>query len=195
MKEHLSNQAGRGARRALHRAVAGLSLGLLVALGVSAIGGCKPKQKKALGADCNDASDCDSALCSEATGVCSRTCTYDKECGGDLVCRAMSEATNECNKLQGQAVGGSCMNGGDCGNGICLHYVGKETQPGICSKYCSTGDDCPANYKICDKISDLGMLKVCLPGDPKAAASGSAGSKFGKPHHGGGGKGKHKKKQ
>jgi hypothetical protein len=194
MTEYNSNRAVRGAGRARARVMAGLFLGLFVAFSAASIGGCKPKQKKALGADCNDATDCDSNLCSDATGVCSKSCTYDKECGGDLVCRAMSEAVNECNKMQGQAVGGSCMNGGDCGNGICLHYVGKETQPGICSKYCQTPDDCPANYKICDRISDLGALKVCLPGDAKSAASGSASSKFAKPHHGGG-KGKHNKKK
>lgn len=170
------------------RVAAALFLGSFLAIAATASTGCKPKQKKGIGQDCSDNTDCDSNMCSDATGVCSKQCTYDKDCGGDLVCRAMSETQNECDKKQGQAVGGSCMQGGDCQNGICLHYVGKETQPGICSKYCNVSDDCPANYKICDKISDTGLLKVCIPGDPKAAATGSGRPKFGKPQHGGGGK-------
>jgi hypothetical protein len=186
------DKAGRPRGRVIRRFVAALVFGAFAALSVSSVEGCKPKQKGALGADCNDASDCDSALCSEATGVCSKACTYDKDCGGSLVCHAMSDTHNECNKSQGQAVGGSCMNGGDCANGICLHYVGKEAQPGICSKYCQTTDECPNNYKICDKITDLGLLKVCIPGDPKTASSADK-SKFGKPNHGGKKKKKNKK--
>jgi len=193
-----SYQAPSRAGRALQRAVAGLVVGLVAALSISSIEGCKPKPKGALGADCNDASDCESALCSEATGVCSKACTYDKDCTGGLICHAMNDTHNECNKPEGQQVGGSCMNGGDCANGICLHYVGKEAQPGICSKYCQAPDDCPNNYKICDKISDLGLLKVCIPGDPAKAATSAEKPKFSKPAHGGGGKGgkkKHKKKK
>jgi hypothetical protein len=185
---------------AFYRVATALVAGSLFALTVASVDGCKPKQKKPIGVECDDGADCETNQCSDATGVCTKSCTYDKDCGADLVCRALSETANECNKADGHPVGGQCMNGGECANGICLHYVGKETQPGICSKYCQTSDDCPASYKICDKISDTGMLKVCLPGDPKAAASGSS-PKFGKPQHGGGkkhggdGTGKKKKKK
>jgi hypothetical protein len=99
------------------------------------------------------------------------------------VCRAINDKENECAKAVDQPVGGQCDNGGKCSNGLCLHEVGKETQPGICSKYCQTNDDCPTGYKMCSSISDSGLIKVCLPGDPKAA--GSSGKKFGKPNHGG----------
>ena len=159
------------------RVGAGMGALVLAALVAGSLGGCKlfkPKEKKLLGAECVNDLDCDSLTCSTTGNVCSQTCTYDKDCAGapGLVCRRKDDSSgNWCSTTIGVAPGGSCSNTWDCQHNECLKYVGKEDQPGLCTKYCATTDDCPAGQKICEKISDTGMLKVCLPGDPAAAAS------------------------
>jgi hypothetical protein len=145
---------------------------VFAALMVGSLGGCKflKKEKKAFGLECVTDLDCESLTCSTTGNICTKTCTYDTDCGGDLVCRRKDDNSgNWCSKAQGAAPGGSCMNTWDCQHNECLKYVGKEDQPGLCTKYCSASADCPAGQKICEKISDTGMLKVCLPGDPAAA--------------------------
>jgi hypothetical protein len=153
----------------------GMGAVLFAALMAARLGGCKllkPKAKGALGVDCVTDLDCESLMCSTTGNVCSKACTYDKDCGGDLVCRRKDDNSgNWCSKAIGNAPNTSCMNTWDCQHNECLKYVGKEDQPGLCTKYCATPDDCPAGEKICEKISDTGMLKVCLPGDPAAAPS------------------------
>lgn len=148
---------------------------VFAAMVMGSVGGCKAfkkKEKKGLGAECVADLDCTSLMCSTTGNVCSQACTYDKECGGDLVCRRKDDASgNWCSKAIGTAPNGSCMNTWDCQHNECLKYVGKEDQPGLCTKYCQSPDECPAGMKICEKISDTGMLKVCLPGDPAAAAT------------------------
>jgi hypothetical protein len=144
-------------------------------------GGCnllKPKPKKPLGGDCTDDLGCDSLTCSTVGNICSHSCTYDKDCADvtkDAVCRRKDDGSGQwCSKPVGAPPNGSCMNGNDCQHNECLKRVGQETQPGICSKYCASPDDCPAGMKICVSISDSGLLKVCIPGDPSTAGSGAA---------------------
>jgi hypothetical protein len=154
---------------------AGVGAAVFAALMAGSLGGCKllkPKEKKAFGADCVTDLDCESLTCSTTGNICTKSCTYDADCGGDIVCRRKDDNSgNWCSKAIGTPPGGSCMNTWDCQHNECLKYVGKEDQPGLCTKYCKNSDDCPAGQKICEKISDTGMLKVCLPGDPAAAPS------------------------
>jgi len=154
----------------------GASVGVTVfaALMAGSLVGCKllKKQKKEFGAECVTDLDCESLTCSTTGNICTKTCTYDADCGGDIICRRKDDNTgNWCAKAIGTPPGGSCMNTWDCQHNECLKYVGKEDQPGLCTKYCKDTNDCPAGQKICEKISDTGMLKVCLPGDPAAAPS------------------------
>ncbi len=150
------------------------------ALMIASLAGCsllKPKPKKALGQDCTDDLGCDSLTCSTVGNICSHSCTYDKDCkdtGAGNVCRRKDDGGNWCSKPVGTAPNGSCMNASDCQHNECLKRIGQESQPGICSKYCQTPDDCPNGMKVCLSISDSGLIKVCLPGDGSASASGSA---------------------
>lgn len=149
----------------------GLGIALFAALMALSLGGCK-KKKKAFGVECATDLDCESLTCSTTGNICSKTCTYDADCGGDLVCRRKDDNSgNWCSTAIGTPPNGSCMNTWDCQHNECLKYVGKEDQPGLCTKYCQSSNDCPAGMKNCEKISDTGMLKVCLPGDPAAAPS------------------------
>ncbi|MFT3773181.1 MAG: hypothetical protein QM820_47990 [Minicystis sp.] len=144
---------------------------MFAALMAGSLGGCKflKKEKKAFGQECVTDLDCVDLMCSTTGNICTKTCTYDKDCGGDLVCRTKDDGSgNWCSKPVGTAPNGSCMNSWDCQHNHCLKYVDKEEQPGICSKYCQTEADCPDGMKICTKISDSGLLKLCIPGDPKA---------------------------
>lgn len=161
--------------------VAAVSLALLLASS-----GCdllKPKAKKAYGQDCSADTDCESLTCATYGSVCSKACTYNKECEGGLVCRGKDEGPGQvCSKPVGAAPNASCMSGADCQHGWCLKRVGESDAPGICSHHCAAPEDCPAGMKICDSISDSGALKMCLPGDEKAPAS--ARPKFGPPSQG-----------
>lgn len=153
-----------------------LIAGVVVSVGLALLGGsfmgCKPKAKKPLGEACSNDTDCESLECSPYGSICSKDCTYDKDCGGDLVCRYKDDGNGSfCSKAVGNPPMGSCMQPSECANALCLHKVGQEDQPGICSRNCQTGDDCIAGMKICDSISDSGALKVCLPGDPAGPAS------------------------
>lgn len=148
---------------------------VFAALMAGSLGGCKmlKKEKKAFGAECTTDLDCADMMCSTTGNICSKSCTYDKDCGGDLVCRTKDDGSgaNWCSTKVGTAPNGGCMNSWDCQHNHCLKYVGKEDQQGICSKYCQTEADCPDGMKICTKISDSGLLKLCIPGDPKAEPS------------------------
>jgi len=130
----------------------------------------KPKEKKPFGADCKNDLDCESLECSTYGSICTKSCTYDSECGGDLVCRDNDKgAGNLCAKAVGVAPNGACMNPPDCQHGHCLKKVGEQNEPGICSKFCQTPAECPDHMKICASISDSGLVKFCLPGEAGAA--------------------------
>jgi hypothetical protein len=49
--------------------------------------------------------------------------------------------------------------------------VGEPNAPGICSKFCADVSDCPTGMGVCSSISDSAGQKLCLPGDPKTAAT------------------------
>jgi hypothetical protein len=125
---------------------------------------------KKFGEPCTSAMDCDGfpqASCNTARGgICSKTCAGDSDCGGTLVCASDPTGTGaSCAvKVAGlAAVGGACSNdAAECDHGPCLH---KGDDPaGFCSQRCKTSADCPAGFKICTNINDLGAQKVCLPG-------------------------------
>ncbi len=163
------------------RRVGGAVLALLFAAGlVATVEGCKPKPKKAFGETCAEDLDCESMTCSDQGNICSKSCTYDRDCGGEYVCHATAPASGVCSKNLGAPPNGGCQQGDDCANGNCLHKVGEDTAPGICSKWCATADDCPAGMKLCERISDSGALKYCLPGGADPAAR----PKFGPPKTG-----------
>jgi len=147
---------------------------LLVAVMAASSAGCdflKPKAKKVFAEACSLDSDCESLDCAGQSGVCSKACTYNTECGGDLVCRQKDDGSGDhCAKPVGQHLNGSCMDPGDCENGHCLKHVGEDNAPGICSRFCAASADCPDGMKICDTISDTGVLKMCLPGNVGAPA-------------------------
>src|SRR5690242_5797924 len=107
----------------MSRVGAGTFAGLFAALMAGSLGGCgllKPAEKKAFGADCSTDLDCESLSCSTTGNVCSKACTYDKDCGKDLVCRRKSDSTgNWCSKPVGVAPNGACMFTDDCQHNHC----------------------------------------------------------------------------
>lgn len=159
----------RNSSRLTRPLAAAMAVGSLLLL--MAGGGCKflKKEKKPFGQECSVDTDCESLSCSPYGKICSKSCTYDSECGGDLVCRDNEEgAGNICSKAIGAAPNGVCKTAADCQHGHCLKRVGEENEPGICSKFCQTPADCPAGMKVCVSISDSGLAKFCLPGDEKS---------------------------
>lgn len=147
--------------------------GVMLALG----SGCDllgSKKKKAFGEACVADLDCETSECATYGSICSKSCTYDKDCGGDLVCRVRDSGTGgQCAKPAGTPPGANstCNTASECQNAQCLRRTNEPTSPGICSKYCQDANDCPAGMKICDSISDSGALKLCLPGDASTPAS------------------------
>lgn len=141
---------------------------LLAATALASASGCnflKPKAKKAFTETCSLDSDCESLDCAGQGNICSKPCTYNKDCGGGFVCRQKDDGSGDhCASAVGQLPNGSCMDPGDCENGHCLKRVGQDSSPGICSRFCAGPEDCPDGMKICDVISDTGVLKMCLPG-------------------------------
>jgi hypothetical protein len=163
----------------MNRTIGALTLsGMMMALMFSA-SGCK--KKVAFGLDCKDDMGCESLHCSPYGNICSKSCNLDSDCGGNsLVCRADDNGFNMCSKAIGNPPNGSCMSPADCDHGHCLHHVGQEDQPGICSALCNTPADCAVpGMKICMSISDSPGEKFCLPGD--ATTAPSSVPKFGPP--------------
>lgn len=163
----------------MNRTTRAVKWGVIVAALALAVTGCK--KKKAFAEDCKDDFDCVSLHCSPFGNICSKDCTVDSDCGGNsLVCRADDKDFSMCSKPVGNPPNGSCMSPSDCDHGHCLHRVGEEDQPGICSAICNAPADCPvAGMKICESISDSAGAKYCLPGDATAPPSGATRPKFG----------------
>ncbi|MFO0760942.1 MAG: hypothetical protein U0359_30980 [Byssovorax sp.] len=127
------------------------------------------RPKKAYGESCTMNTDCASMDCVAEGSMCTKDCVYDRDCGDGNVCRQKEETPGDhCAKPIGNPAAGTCMNSGDCQNGHCLKRVGEDMLPGICSRFCVTPDDCPAGMKICDKINDTAVNKMCIPGDAAA---------------------------
>jgi hypothetical protein len=151
---------------------------LAFVLPLSMAAGCKlfNKEKKQFGEDCTADTDCDSAECATYGSVCTKACTYDKDCGSGLVCRAREggKSGDACAKPTGNATGQTCNTPAECQSGNCLHKTGQSDQPGICSNHCVSGDDCPAGFKICVALDDSNGTKFCIPGDPAAAITATA---------------------
>src|SRR5689334_20553245 len=79
-----------------------LTLPLLLVFAGAGCSLLKPKPKKAYNEDCTQDLDCESMTCTTYGSVCSKTCTYNKDCEGGLVCRAKDEGTGQvCSKPVG----------------------------------------------------------------------------------------------
>ena len=160
-------------RSRLASAVSAGVVASFVFVAFAGLSGCKllkPKPKKEFAADCSSDIDCESMKCQKHGNMCSKTCQYDADCGGEYVCR--EESTSNafyCAKKEGTDIGGPCANRDDCNRGECLHRIGEEDKPGICSGHCKTSADCPAHFKTCESISDSGGVHLCLPGEGGAA--------------------------
>src|SRR4051794_31065074 len=120
----------------LSRVGGGVGVGVFIALMTASVGGCKllKREKLAFGVECKVDLDCDSMTCSTDGNICSKSCTYDSDCGGEIVCRRKDDGTGSwCSKAIGVAPNGACMATSDCQHNECLKYVGKEDQPGLCT--------------------------------------------------------------
>lgn len=141
---------------------------IAVFLPLSTMAGCKlfNKEKKQFGEDCASDEDCDSLECGTYGSMCTKGCTYDRDCGAGYVCRARDGGRpgDVCAKPTGVPTGQACNNAAECQSGNCLKPVGQSDAAGFCSTHCDTDADCPENYKTCLSISDSGALKFCLPG-------------------------------
>jgi hypothetical protein len=131
----------------------------------------KSKSKKPFGEECAADADCESLECATYGSICTKSCTYDKDCGGSFVCRAKDVGSgNQCSKPSGAAPNGSCNSSQDCQHGICLKKEGDTAAAGVCSKYCDAVGDCPGGMKVCEAVSG-GSIKMCLPFDETAPAA------------------------
>ena len=167
MREALRSGRAEGRGRARAALLGALGLALAVGSGCGLAG----KDKKKFGEDCTKAADCESGECATYGSVCSKTCTYDSECGSGYVCRVRDDGPGSvCSKAQGQAPNGTCMVPAECDHGHCLKRVGQQDQAGFCSLPCQTANDCPAGMKVCESISDSGGTRYCLPGGESPTA-------------------------
>jgi hypothetical protein len=123
--------------------------------------------KKEIGQECAKDADCASGQCATVGGVCSKGCTYDRECGEGLVCRARDAGGMQCSKPQGIKVGANCSNGSECDHGTCVKRADAPDAPGFCSRTCQGSEDCVDGFKLCATISDNDTTKMCLQGDDK----------------------------
>jgi hypothetical protein len=148
-----------------------LTTGLLASLTL-VVGSCnliKPKVKKKFGEPCESPFDCESTNCNrERGGFCSKACKADSDCGGEYVCAGEPTGTGgSCAKKQGAPTGTPCRDRDECDHGACLKKGNEPT--GFCSQRCKTHVDCPAGYKLCERISDMGAQEMCLPGEAPTA--------------------------
>lgn len=177
-------RGGRGGGGAFARAGASVRAGVFALAGVLGLlcagrderSGVSPavkasKSKKVLGEACADGAECASSVCAAIGGVCSTGCRVDRECGAGYVCRSRDDGPGGvCSRPQGLALGEACMTAVECQHGRCLHRAGALDQPGHCSAYCESAEDCPAGLKACEEIADSAGRKMCLPGEGRAGA-------------------------
>ncbi len=137
----------------------------------SGVSPAKKAAKKELGEACADGAECASSVCAAIGGVCSTGCRVDRECGAGSVCRSRDDGPGgACSRPQGRALGEACMTAVECQHGRCLHRTGALDQPGHCSAYCDSAEDCPAGLKACEETADSAGRKMCLPGEGGAGA-------------------------
>lgn len=162
------------AQRHTGRFLGALAL-LAVFLPLTTLAGCKlfNKEKKQFGEDCQSDDDCESLECGTYGSVCTKACTYDRECGAGFVCRARDAGRpgDVCAKPTGVPNGQACNNAAECQSGNCLKPVGQSDATGFCSLHCETDADCPDGHKVCQSISDSGATKFCLPGGGDSGGS------------------------
>jgi len=141
---------------------------LLGLAGCGLLKGGSEEEKKGFGQECAKDTDCGSAECAAYGSICTKGCTYDRECGEGLVCRAKDTGTGmQCSKPAGSKVGATCRTATECDHGFCLKKANAPDDPGFCSSTCQGPGDCPDGYKLCDSISDSGSTKMCIIGDDK----------------------------
>lgn len=109
---------------------------------------------------------CDSLMCSTSGNLCSHDCTYDRDCSdvsAAAVCRRRDDGGNWCSKPMGAPPGRSCTVASDCDHNECLKHVGREDEPGVCSKSCQSAGDCGAGVQTCAALTGSGSVKACIP--------------------------------
>ncbi|MDI1444253.1 hypothetical protein [Polyangium sp. 6x1] len=148
----------------------GAMIALLLGLGAAGCGFLKQEEpeKKAFGAACAKDTDCASLQCAATGSICTKSCTYDKDCGDGLVCRAKDTGSGlECSKAAGSKVGASCTNASECDHGFCLKKADAPSDPGFCSATCQGPGECPEGYKLCDTLTASDTTKMCILGDDR----------------------------
>ncbi|MDC3958424.1 hypothetical protein [Polyangium jinanense] len=148
----------------------GAMIALLLGLGAAGCGLLKQEEpeKKAFGVACTKDTDCASLQCAATGSICTKSCTYDRDCGDGLVCRAKDTGSGlECSKSVGAKIGASCATAGECDHGFCLKKADAPNEPGFCSATCQGPAECPDGYKICDTLTASDTTKMCILGDDR----------------------------
>jgi hypothetical protein len=147
--------------------VGGAMIMLLLGLGAAGCGFLKQEEaeKKAFGVACAKDTDCASLQCAATGSICTKSCTYDKDCGDGLVCRAKETGAGlECSKSVGSKIGASCTAASECDHGYCLKKADAPSEPGFCSSTCQGPAECPEGYKLCDTLTASETVKMCILG-------------------------------
>ena len=148
----------------------GAMIALFLGLGAIGCGFLKQEEpeKKAFGVACAKDTDCASLQCAATGSICTKSCTYDKDCGDGLVCRAKDTGSGlECSKAAGSKVGATCATAAECDHGFCLKKADAPSEPGFCSATCQGPGECPEGYKLCDTLTASDTTKMCILGDDR----------------------------
>jgi len=134
------------------------------------------EERKAFGNACAKDTDCESLQCATYGSICTKSCTYDSECGDGLVCRAKDVGSGRaCSKISGSAVGSSCTKASECDHGACLKKADAPNDPGYCSRTCQSQTDCPDGHKLCEAASEGESTKMCVAGDDRIKIGDATG--------------------